>query len=307
VTGGRIRIGTRGSPLARAQTDLVRTRIAGALSPLVDAAILDVVVIRTTGDKVLDRPLADIGGKGLFSKEIDEAMLAGAIDLAVHSVKDLPTWLPAGLMLGAVLPRADPRDVLIAPVAHISDLPHGAVVGTSSPRRQAQVLARRPDLQVASLRGNIHTRLRKLSAGEVAATLLARAGLLRLGLDETGAVLDPDEMLPAAGQGAVGVTCREDDSEMRRLLAVVGDAAAMAEIGAERAMLAALDGSCRTPIGGLARTDSRELHLRGLVARPDGSHMFTAERYGSWNDCGAMGTDLGRELRRRAGSDFFAA
>jgi hydroxymethylbilane synthase len=306
MTGQRIRIGTRGSPLALAQTDLVRTRIVQALPPLVDAATLDVVVIRTTGDKVLDRPLADIGGKGLFSKEIDEAMLAGAIDLAVHSVKDLPTWLPAGLMLGAVLPREDPRDVLIAPVSRISDLPHGAVVGTSSPRRQAQVLARRSDLQVVPLRGNIQTRLRKLSAGEVAATLLARAGLLRLGL-ETGVVLDPNEMLPAVGQGAVGVTCREDDSEMRKLLAAVGDAAATAEVGAERAMLAALDGSCRTPIGGLARADSAALHLRGLVARPDGSHVFTAERRGSWDDGEAMGADLGRELRSRAGSDFFAA
>jgi hydroxymethylbilane synthase len=305
MTGRRIRIGTRGSPLALAQTDLVRARI-GALPALVDAATLDVVVIRTTGDKVLDRPLADIGGKGLFSKEIDEAMLAGAIDLAVHSVKDLPTWLPAGLVLGAVLPREDPRDVLIAPVSRISDLPHGAVVGTSSPRRQAQVLARRSDLQVVPLRGNIQTRLRKLSAGEVAATLLARAGLLRLGL-ETGVVLDPNEMLPAVGQGAVGVTCREDESEMRKLLAAIGDAAATAEVGAERAMLAALDGSCRTPIGGLARADSAALHLRGLVARPDGSHMCTAERHGSRDDGEAMGADLGRELRRRAGSDFFAA
>lgn len=302
----RIRIGTRGSPLALAQTDLVRARIE-ALPGLVDAESLDVVVIRTTGDKVSDRPLADIGGKGLFSKEIDEAMLDHAIDLAVHSVKDLPTWLPAGLMLGAVLPRADPRDALIAPVSRISDLPHGAVVGTSSPRRQAQVLARRPDLQVVPLRGNIHTRLRKLSAGEVDATLLARAGLLRLGLDETGAVLDPDEMLPAVGQGAVGVTCREDDGEMRKLLAAVGDAAATAEVGAERAMLAALDGSCRTPIGGLARADSAALHLRGLVARPDGSGMFIAERRGSWEDGEAMGEEVGGELRQRAGSDFFAA
>jgi hydroxymethylbilane synthase len=306
MTGRRIRIGTRGSPLALAQTDLVRARIE-ALTGLVDAASLEVVVIRTTGDKVLDRPLADIGGKGLFSREIDEAMLAQVIDLAVHSVKDLPTWLPASLTLGAVLPRADPRDVLIAPVSRISDLPHGAVVGTSSPRRQAQLLARRSDLQVVPLRGNIQTRLRKLSAGEVAATLLARAGLLRLGLDETGVVLDPNEMLPAVGQGAVGVTCREDDSEMRSLLAAIGDAAAKAEIGAERAMLATLDGSCRTPIGGLAHADAAALHLRGLVARPDGSHMCTAERHGSWDDGEAMGAELGRELRRRAGSDFFAA
>src|SRR5512134_81900 len=304
MTGRRIRIGTRGSPLALAQTDLVRARIE-ALPALVDAATVEIVVIRTTGDKVLDRPLADVGGKGLFSKEIDEAMLAGAIDLAVHSVKDLPTWLPAGLTLGAVLAREDPRDVLIAPVPRILDLPHGAVVGTSSPRRQAQVLARRPDLRVVPLRGNVHTRLRKLAMGEVTATLLARAGLRRLGLGDTGVVLEADEMLPAVGQGAIGVTCREDDSEMRALTAALSDEAAGIEIAAERAMLAALDGSCRTPIGGLARASAAGLHLRGLVAQPDGRRIFTGERHGSCKDAEAIGADLGGELRRRAGPGFF--
>jgi hydroxymethylbilane synthase len=264
-----------------------------------------VVVIRTTGDKVQDRPLHDIGGKGLFSKEIDEAMLAGRIDLAVHSVKDLPTWLPDGILLGAVLPREDPRDVLIASVARIVDLPSGAVVGTSSPRRRAQVLVRRPDLQVVPLRGNVQTRLAKAATGEVAATLLARAGLRRLGLGDAGTVLDPDEMLPAVGQGAIGVTCREDDVDMRAVVATATDAAASAEVSAERAMLAVLDGSCRTPIGGLARAEAAGLHLRGLIARPDGSHLVSGARHGAADAAEAMGEDLGQELRSRAGPGFF--
>jgi hydroxymethylbilane synthase len=300
-----IRIGTRGSPLALAQTAIVRARIAAALPALAEPGGFEVVVIRTTGDKVQDRPLHDIGGKGLFSKEIDEAMLAGRIDLAVHSVKDLPTWLPDGILLGAVLPREDPRDVLIASVARIVDLPSGGVVGTSSPRRRAQVLARRPDLRVVPLRGNVQTRLAKVTSGEVAATLLARAGLRRLGLGDAGTVLDPDEMLPAVGQGAIGVTCREDDEDMRAIAATATDPAASAEVSAERAMLVILDGSCRTPIGGLARADAAGLHLRGLVARPDGSRLLASERRGPADAAEAMGEDLGQELRSRAGSDFF--
>jgi hydroxymethylbilane synthase len=302
----RLRIGTRGSPLALVQTEIVRARMAAALPALAEPGAFEVVVIRTTGDKVQDRPLHEIGGKALFSKEIDDAMLAGRIDLAVHSVKDLPTWLPAGILLGAVLPREDPRDVLIASVAGIADLPSGAVFGTSSPRRQAQVLACRPDLRVVPLRGNVHSRLRKAASGEVAATLLARAGLRRLGLGEAGTVLDPEELLPAVGQGAIGVTCREDDGEMRALAATATDPAAAAEVSAERAMLAALGGSCRTPIGGLARVDAG-LHLRGLIARPDGSRLFAGERRGPADAGEAMGEDLGRELRSRAGPDFFDA
>jgi hydroxymethylbilane synthase len=307
MSGRCILIGTRGSPLALAQTEIVRARLAIAVPALAEPGGYQVVVIRTTGDKVQDRPLAEIGGKGLFSKEIDEAMLAGRIDLAVHSVKDLPTWLPAGILIGAVLPREDPRDVLIASAARIVDLPPGAVVGTSSLRRRAQVLARRPDLRLVPLRGNVHTRLRKAAEGEVAATLLARAGLRRLGLGDTGTILDPEEMLPAVGQGAIGVTCREDDGEMRALLAIASDAATSAEVSAERAMLAILDGSCRTPIGGLARTDAAGLHLRGLVARPDGSRLLAGERHGPADAGEAMGMDLGQELRRRAGPGFFDA
>jgi hydroxymethylbilane synthase len=306
-----LRIGTRGSPLALAQTETVRVRLAQVEPALNEEALneagaVEIVVIRTTGDKVLDRPLADIGGKGLFSKEIDEAMLAGRIDLAVHSVKDLPTWLPDGIVLAAVLPREDPRDVLIAPVAHLAELPAGAVVGTASLRRQAQVLACRPDLRVVALRGNVHTRLRKVTDGEVTATLLARAGLKRLGLDGTGVVLSEDEMLPAVGQGAIGVTCRAGDERARALLARIDDAAAAVEIATERAMLAALDGSCRTPIGGLARAGAGgALRLRGLVAKPDGSVLLAGRREGAVGDAVAIGDDLGRDLRGRAGAAFF--
>lgn len=299
-----IRIGTRGSPLARAQTHLVREAlVAAGRAP---QSAFSVEVIRTTGDRVLDRPLAEVGGKGLFSKEIDEAMLDGHIDIAVHSVKDLPTWLPDGIVLAAVLPREDPRDVLIAAVERLADLPAGALVGTSSPRRRAQILARRPELRVGLLRGNVHTRLARVREGSVAATLLARAGLRRLGLEAIGAALEVEEMVPAVGQGAVGVTCREDDALMREMLAAIDDAEAAREVIAERAMLALLDGSCRTPIGGLARhAETGGLELRGLVARPDGSRLLEGRRAGGIADGAAMGADLGRELRSRAGPGFF--
>jgi hydroxymethylbilane synthase len=303
----RIRIGTRGSPLALAQTERMRACLCDRFPYTMEQGAVEVVLIRTTGDRVQNRPLADIGGKGLFSKEIDEAMLAGSIDLAVHSAKDLPTWLVGGIVLGAVLTRGDPRDVLIGGAMCVAELPAGAVVGTSSLRRQAQLLARRPDLRVVPLRGNIHTRLRKTAQGDVAATLLARAGLDRLGLADVGAVLSTAEMLPAVGQGAIGVTCRADDDEMRVLLMAIGDAAAHEEVRAERAMLAALDGSCRTPIGGLARVEGATIRLRGLIAMPDGSRLVTAERQGSIEEGRDLGEDLGHELRCRAGPGFFDA
>lgn len=304
--GRPLRIGTRGSPLALAQTELLRQRLVREDPALTDPAALALCVIRTTGDRILDRPLADVGGKGLFSKEIDEAMLDRRIDLAVHSVKDLPTWLPAGIVLAAVLPREDPRDVLIAAVPRLADLPANAVVGTSSPRRHAQILARRPDLQVGLLRGNVQTRLARVAEGAVSATLLARAGLRRLGLDSAGTVLEPEEMLPAVGQGAIGITCRAEDDALLSLLAAINDAQAAHEVTAERAMLAELDGSCRTPIGGLARCggDARMV-LRGLVARPNGSMIVEGVRSGSLSDGPRMGEDLGRELRTRAGDGFF--
>ena len=300
-----LRIGTRGSPLALAQTEQARALMIAADPDLGGSGCIEVVVIRTTGDKVTDRPLADLGGKGLFSKEIDEAMLAHRIDLAVHSVKDLPTWLPDGLILGAVLPRADPRDVLIGEAGSIDALAPRAIVGTASLRRKAQLLMRRPDLQVISLRGNVQTRLRKVAAGEVAATLLARAGLFRLGLAGEGTVLEIEDMLPAVGQGAIGITCREHDEGMRSLLSRIDDPGSTLEVTAERAMLSALDGSCRTPIAGLARETGGVLALRGLVARPDGSAVVSGSRRAGAVDAEAAGLDLGRELRGRAAAGFF--
>lgn len=309
-----IRIGTRGSPLALAQTQTVRALLAAARPALAAPDALNVVVIRTTGDQIQDRPLAEIGGKGLFSREIDEAMLAGRIDLAVHSVKDLPTWLPDGVTLGAVLPREDPRDVLITAGTGkelgLEGLPDGAVIGTSSLRRQAQLLARRPDLRVIPLRGNVHTRLRRIEEGELSATLLALAGLRRLGLTRIGLPLSATEMVPAVGQAAIGVTCRSDDDVSLELLAAIGDRTAAIEVAAERAMLAELDGSCRTPIAGLARIDAQieggtSLMIDGLVARPDGSQLLRGRRTGAAGDADAMGRDLGTELRRRAGPGFF--
>jgi hydroxymethylbilane synthase len=303
----RLRIGTRGSPLARAQTDLVCRALRSAHADLAEPDALEVVVVRTTGDRITDRPLAEFGGKGLFCKELETALLEGTIDLAVHSMKDLPTWLPDGLAIGAMLEREDFRDVLLAQGAtSLAGLPRGAVVGTASLRRQAQLLARRPDLRVVSFRGNVETRLKKLAAGEVDATLLALAGLKRLSLDPgLGTALAPEEMLPAVGQGAIGVECRSGDETVRALLAAVDHAPTSACVRAERALLAALDGSCRTPIAGLAEISEGSLRLRALIARPDGSLCLTTERRGDPASGEALGRDAGEELRARAGPAFF--
>jgi hydroxymethylbilane synthase len=304
----RLRIGTRGSPLARIQAALAVGALERAHPELAAPGALEVVAIRTTGDRVVDRPLAELGGKGLFCKELEAALLAHEIDLAVHSVKDLPTWLPAGLVLGAVLARADPRDVLITrDGTGLDALPPGAVVGTASLRRQAQLLARRPELRVASLRGNVETRLQKLAAGAVDATLLALAGLERLRIAPAGAsVLSPEIMLPAVGQGAIGVECRAGDAPTLALLAAIEDPDSRACIGAERALLAALDGSCQTPIAGHARRDGAELRLAALIARPDGSVCLRTTRRGALADGDALGRDAGLELKARAGPGFFA-
>jgi hydroxymethylbilane synthase len=302
-----VRIGTRGSPLARIQTELVCRALCEADPRLGAPGALEVVVIRTTGDLVVDRPLAELGGKGLFCKELEGALQDGRIDLAVHSMKDLPTWLPAGLTIGAMLPRADPRDVLIARAGpcRIDDLPQGAVIGTVSLRRRSQLLARRPDLRMTTLRGNLETRLRKLEAGEVDATLLARAGLDRLGLEPAGGmVLDPDEMLPAVGQGAIGVECRAGEP-LRALLAAIDHAPTSMCVGAERAMLDVLDGSCHTPIAGHAVLEQGRMRLRGLVLRPDGSQAHAAERVGPEAEAERLGREVGEELRARAGPGFF--
>ncbi len=298
-------IGTRGSPLALAQAHDVRDRLADAHPDL--ANVIKIVVIKTTGDKVLDQALADIGGKGLFTKEIDEAMLAGRIDLAVHSMKDVPTWLPDGIALPCVLEREDPRDVFISLKAHSLDaLPGGSVVGTASLRRQAQILHRRPDLKVAVFRGNVQTRLKKLRAGDVDATLLALAGLNRLGMAHVAtSVIGTDDLLPAVAQGAVGVTCRDGDARCRDLLKAIHHEPTMVRVGAERAFLQVLDGSCRTPIAALAEfAADGTLFFRGLIAKPDGSEVFETERSAPPEAALAMGRDAAEELQSRAGPAF---
>ncbi len=303
-----LRIGTRGSPLALAQAAELRTRLVSAHPGLAEAGAIETVVIRTTGDQVRDRTLAAIGGKGLFTKEIEEALLAGAIDLAVHSLKDLPTWLPPGLILACHLPREDPRDALFSPHAvSLAALPSGAVVGTASLRRQAQVLFARPDLRVVPLRGNVETRLRKLEAGTVDATLLAVAGLKRLGQAERiTAILSTEDMLPAVAQGAIGIEIREGDERARRYVAPLDHAATAAQVTAERALLAALDGSCRTPIAALAEiAGDAVLSLSAMVIRPDGSERHMTTRRGGMADAAALGADAGAELRQRAGAGFF--
>jgi len=302
-----LRIGTRGSPLALAQAHLVRAQVAAAHGW--DEDRIDIKAIRTSGDRIQDRPLAEAGGKGLFTKEIEEALLLGHVDLAVHSAKDMPTVLPDGLVLAACLPREDVRDAFISPkAATLAALPQGAVIGTASLRRQAMVRRLRPDLRVVPLRGNVETRLKKLSAGEVDATLLALAGLRRLGLaDAATALLDVDEFLPAVGQGAIALEIREDDAATRDVLAKVDHADTSVALACERAFLAVLDGSCRTPIAGHAVADGGGLRFRGMILRPDGSEAFETTRTGARGDAAALGADAGAELKAGAPSDFFVA
>ncbi len=304
-TRADLRIGTRGSPLALAQARMVRDRLAAA-HPGIE---IELLVIRTTGDRVQDRTLAEIGGKGLFTKEIEEALLVRRIDLAVHSLKDMQTVLPGGLAIGATLTREDPRDAFLSPVAdRPGTLAPGAVVGTASLRRQAQLLAARPDLTVVPLRGNVETRLRKLEAGEVDATLLAMAGLKRLGRSGAAtAVLEPEEMLPAVGQGAIGLEIRDGDARVADLVAPLDDPATAVCVRAERAFLAALDGSCRTPIAAFAELDADGgVVLRGLVARPDGVEVHRVRRRAAANEAEEMGREAGRALKARIGAGFLA-
>jgi hydroxymethylbilane synthase len=299
------RIGTRGSPLALVQARAVRLRLAAATSVNEDA--IELVVIRTTGDTIQDRPLADEGGKGLFTKEIEEALLDRRIDLAVHSAKDMPTVLPKGLALMACLEREDPRDVFISHKARsLVELPRGASLGTASLRRQAIAKRARPDLRVTPLRGNVETRLRKLDAGEVDATLLALAGLRRLGLVEhVTSIMSAEEFLPAVGQGAIGIEARKDDTRVCDILARIDHADTFIAVACERAFLAALDGSCKTPIAGHATISGDAIQFRGLIARPDGSAAHDIAGTGSRKDAAAIGTDAGRELKHRAGPGFF--
>ncbi len=311
-----LRVGTRASPLALWQTRDFLARITRFCPVLRDANAFEEQRIETSGDLIQDRRLAEIGGKGLFAKEIHEALLDGRVDFAVHSLKDLETEMPPGIVLACTLKREDARDCLLPgpalPAADPADpfaaLPQGAVIGTSSVRRQSQLLHRRPDLNVVMFRGNVQTRLRKLAEGEAAATLLALAGLRRMELDPAGSVaIDPEIMVPAAGQGIVGVTVRADDTELHELLAAIEDPEARAVSSAERALLAALDGSCRTPIGGHARLmDNGRLRLTGLVARADGSFLLRRTEEGDAKDAIRLGDALGQALRRDSPADLFA-
>ena len=301
-----LRLGTRGSPLALTQARMVRAALAKAHG--LDPERIALEVIRTSGDRIQDRPLAEVGGKGLFTKEIEEALSAGVIDLAVHSSKDMPTVLPPGLVLSAFMEREDPRDVFISRKAKsIADLPRGATVGTASLRRQAMVKRKRPDLTIVPLRGNVETRLRKLDEGVADATLLALAGLKRLGLaDVATTVLDVDEFLPAVGQGAIGIETRADDSPTREMLGAINHADTFSALAAERAFLAVLDGSCRTPIGGHATVSGGRLRFRGMIVKPDGSEAFEATRQGDVREAERLGADAGGELKGRANPDFFS-
>lgn len=310
-----LRVGTRGSPLALVQTRLFLAVLRSFCPVLREFRVFDEHVIHTTGDAVQDRSLKDIGGKGLFAKEIHESLVAGRIDFAVHSLKDLETELPAGVVLACTLKREDARDVLLLrpgcraadPANPFASLPAGALIGTTSARRQAQLLHARPDLRMTILRGNVQHRLDKLANGVCDATVLALAGLRRLGLEPAGAViLDPEIMLPAAGQGIIGVTVRACDTELRALLAGIEDKEARAVATAERAMLAALDGSCRTPIGGYARLlPSGQLHLTGLVARTDGSFLLKRAVHGPMADAARIGRELGAGLKADSPPDVF--
>lgn len=307
-----LRIGSRGSPLALAQAAEVQRRLLAA-HPGLDAAALPILAIRTSGDRIQDRALAEAGGKGLFTKELEEALLGGAIEAAVHSMKDVPTFLPPGLDIACLLEREDPRDALILrrglKFESLGSLPQGARIGTASLRRQAQLLHRRPDLRISTLRGNIGTRLKKLDAGTIDATLLALAGLKRLGLTRhISGIVEPADMLPAVAQGAIGIEIRSDDEATRALLAPLHHEATGQRIAAERAMLAVLDGSCRTPIAGLAEIEAGgRLYLRAEVLRPDGSEKLATERRGSLSEAEALGADAGAELKRLAGPGYFTA
>ncbi|WP_237152880.1 hydroxymethylbilane synthase [Oryzibacter oryziterrae] len=298
-----IRIGTRGSPLALAQAHEVRQKLLDALGA--DAPDIEIVVLSTAGDRIQDRALAEVGGKGLFTEEIEAGLLDGSLDLAVHSSKDMPTVLPEGLVLDHFLPREDVRDAFISlKYPTLDALPAGAVVGTASLRRQAMVRRLRPDLEVVTYRGNVQTRLRKLSEGVVDATLLAMAGLNRLGMAHVAtAILDPETFPPAVGQGAIGIETRAGDRRIAELLDRIHHPATGLALATERAFLRTLDGSCRTPIAGHATISGASIHLRGLILTPDGVTAHSGEATGT--DPEALGIALGERLKALGGPDFF--
>ena len=300
-----IRIGTRGSQLALKQAHELRNRLI--LQERLGADRIEIVVIRTSGDRIQDRPLSEVGGKGLFTKEIEEALAAGRIDMAVHSMKDVETRLPDGLVIPCLLAREDPRDAFISLKARtLAGLPKGAVVGSSSLRRQAQLRRLRPDVEVVTFRGNVDTRLRKLADGMADATLLALAGLKRLEMeDKATEVLEPDIILPAIAQGAIGIEIRDSDAWARDLLAPLNDRATEICVMTERAFLAALDGSCRTPIAGLATLDGEQVSFRGQILTVDGREAHEAVARGMTSDAAVLGTAAAADVLGRAGRRFF--
>ncbi|MEI2299207.1 hydroxymethylbilane synthase [Ensifer sp. MJa1] len=301
------RIGTRGSPLALAQAHETRDRLAAVhgLSP----EMFEVVILSTKGDRITDRSLAEIGGKGLFTEEIEQQLLSGELDFAVHSSKDMPTKLPDGLCLSAYLPREDVRDAFIGRTApKLMDLPEGVTVGSSSLRRQALIRRLRPDINVITYRGQVETRLRKLAEGQVDATLLAYAGLKRLGMtDVPTELLDPEAFPPAPAQGAICIESRIGDSRINDLLAAIDDARTHEAVACERGFLATLDGSCRTPIAGLATSDGKHLRFSGMILTPDGQTHHRVEIEGKTADAEALGQKAGEEIRAKAGPGFFAS
>ncbi|WP_299586723.1 hydroxymethylbilane synthase [uncultured Tateyamaria sp.] len=304
-----LRIGTRGSPLALAQAYETRARLSAAFD--VPPEAFEIVVIKVTGDDrsmiAADRPLKEIGNKGLFTREIEDDLLNAKIDIAVHSMKDMPTVQPDGLILDTYLPREDVRDAFVSPnLTSLHDLPSGATVGTSSLRRRAQLLHKRSDLNVVEFRGNVQTRLKKLGDGVADCTFLACAGLNRLDMNDVPATpVDPNDMLPAIAQGAIGIERRTDDGNTADLLAAIHHDETGQRLAAERQFLFTLDGSCETPIAGLATLDGTTLTLTGEVLRPDGSQALSGARTGPVTDGPAMGVDLAQELLRTAGSGFF--
>ena len=300
-----LRIGTRGSPLALAQAHETRSRLMAAFD--LPEAAFEIVVIKVTGDQILDKPLKEIGGKGLFTREIEEALLAGGIDIAVHSMKDMPVEQPGGLVIDCYLPREDVRDAFVSDTApSLAELKAGQVVGTSSLRRRAQLLNRRPELKVVEFRGNVQTRLRKLAEGVADCTFLAMAGLNRLGMSGVArGAIAPEEMLPAVAQGAIGIERREADERAGAMLAAIHDGPTGLLLGCERAFLAELDGSCETPIAGLAVIDGAEIYLRGEILRPDGSECLAEAGRAPLEDGARLGRELAARLLARAPAGFF--
>ena len=305
-----VKIGTRGSPLALAQAYMTRDLLKENFPALAEEGALEICIIKTTGDKVLDQPLADIGGKGLFTRELDDALLDGRIDIAVHSMKDVPTYLPEGMVLPCMLPREDVRDAFLClKYDSLADLPEGAVVGTASLRRQSQLLYKYPTLKCVNFRGNVQSRIRKLKEEVVDCTLLAIAGLKRMDLAEHAKLVIPtDEMLPAVAQGAIGITCRTGDDKMLEFLDKLNHEDTRMAVEGERSFLAALDGSCRTPIAAHAHCVDGKMQFRGLIASLDGKQVLETTREGAWDAKSILeaGLDAGAELKGKAPADFFA-